>query len=328
MKTKKNNLVKNRIIFLFIVFGILFLTLGGLFSTLWKYTSYSDIAKTICFGIGIIFITTLVTERFLIRLFRDEVGEITHNIFENFSLKSQEAIGQQLNTLFELLRNSEYCGLINILPPRRDSHKEKGHLTFSNIKKSLENAKNVKILCISGREFLWPRVDGGFFDVFEKKAKSNAEYHVQVLLSDPEGHGTNIRGKKEDPQEPDYIKTDVKTSCKEQDKMQRRIVTKDSPLLVEIHFYNFIPQAWIVITDSEMFIEPYHMADTDIIKKSFPKNFTDSDVCCGGRVPIFVIKKDTSLYVAMENYFDWLWDHTDQNIFTEEFKDFFNVKNY
>jgi len=262
------------------------------------------------------------------REFRDQVGKITEEHFDRFSRKAQEAIGQQLNALFELLRNAEYCGLINILPPRRDSYEGRGASTLSYVKDSLATSENVKIFCISGKEFLWEH--GEFYHAFWERAHSPSEYRVKILLADPEGYPAKVRGKKEFPQRPNYIKTDTETSWNALEALKLRITDAlgrvPSTWSVEIRFYNFIPQAWFVITDEEMFLEPYHMADTNTLLQRFPQNFNDVGICCGGRVPIFVVKKDTPLYVAMENYFDWLWDHNDKNIFIKEFEDHLNVR--
>ena len=81
---------------IFLEVGILFLLLGGGFSTVWNNISYSEGVQTVCFGIGIIFLTTIITERFLIREYRDEVSKVAGELFNEFSNKPKKKDGVEI----------------------------------------------------------------------------------------------------------------------------------------------------------------------------------------------------------------------------------------
>jgi len=305
----------------FLTLGFIFLAIGTIFFMQLKGHSWYEIIYILAFEAAIIFFTATIIETLLL----SEFGNRAVETMEKLGKATQDSIAIRLNAVFELLRNAEYNGIINILPARRDASKdqngkEQSQLSFLSISEALKKSKKVKILCISGREFLWPREKSGFYDIFLNKARNSQDFEVQILLAhDGEaGYGARIRGKREDPKEPDYILNDVERSRKETDKLN----SDARKGVIKIQYYNFFPQAWLVITDDKMFLEPYHMGSTEFLKNRWKEQFPDNDPCCGGRVPILVVQKPSPLYDAMDNYFDWLWSHNDQNIFGDNLSDF------
>jgi hypothetical protein len=286
------------------------------------------------------FYTATIIERLLLDEFTKKTTEKVEELFGKYGEEAQNTISQQLNTLFELLKKADYNGLIGILPPRRDHHidpetmSKQNESTVFGINSSLIKTKSVKIFCISGREFLCETIEGEFYAAFLKKAKDNEEYKIEIMLADPDGYGARIRGTKENSDDPECIKRDVENALRGKKKLikswqeegsKRRDNRQSKPQWsITVKFYNFVPQAWFVITDEEIFLEPYHMAGNGF-KSKFPHNFSDNDTCVGGRVPIFTFKKGSTLYEAMSDYFDWLWKHDDQNVFNQNFQEKFSV---
>jgi hypothetical protein len=323
--------MKNKIIWPFIALGSFFLVIGILFSAF--KLPYNEIISTICFASAVTFYTATIIERLLLNEFTKRATEKVDELFRKYGEDAQKAIRQHLNTTFELVRNAEYNGVIGVLPPRRDRYinpevnKNQNDFTVSRIKSSLVKTKSVKIFCISGREFLSETIEGEFYDVFLQKAKGTEQYNIQIMLADTKGYGSEIRGKRENPDDPVYIQRDVENALRGKARLEKTWKEKGSQpqWSIAIKFYNFIPQAWFVITDEEIFIESYHMAGNGF-KSKFPNNFTDNDPCVGGRVPIFIAKKGSTLYEAMSDYFDWTWQHDDQNVFNQNFQDKFYVR--
>jgi hypothetical protein len=320
---KNEKIIKKRrwVIPLFLGLGLISLILGTYFFMLLKGHSWHEIMYILLFEAAIIFFTATIIETLLL----SEFGNRAVSTIEKLGKESQQLINNKLNELFELLNNADYNGMVNILPPRRDAAIKKGGLeygeyTISEIRDALTHTNSVKILCVSGREFLWPREKAGFYDIFYKKGKQKIKYEIKLLVGSD--YGAKIRGAKERPEEPNHILDDVERSTKETNYLNKAVNKK----MIELKYYNFFPQAWLIITDNLLFIEPYNMADSVMLKNHFPEKFTDGDGCCGGRVPIFVFSKASSLYCAMNNYFDWLWAHDDERIFNANFSTFINIK--
>ena len=321
MERNKETKIHRWVIPLFLILGILFFAIGTFFIMKIKGHSWYEIGYILAFEAAVIFFTATLIETLLL----SEFGNRAVTTMKKLGQTTQTSIDNRLNEIFEKLRNAEYNGVINILPPRRDISKdtkgvEHGELTMSHIRDALCKAKKVKIFCVSGREFLWPREKSGFYDIFFQKPIEEPNYEVQILVASD--YGAKIRGKKEYPREPDYILEDVERSIKEKNNLNETVGKE----IIKVKYYNFFPQAWYIITDDIMFLETYHMGDTTILKDHWKEKFSDNDGCCGGRVPIFVLQRDSTLYDAMNNYFDWLWTHDDQEIFCNELDSYFNIK--
>ncbi|MCL5062861.1 MAG: hypothetical protein M1443_06600 [Nitrospirae bacterium] len=330
--------MEKKIICFFIVIGTLCLAIGIL-STVFKIP-YHEIVSTLCFAAAVTFYTATIIERLLLIEFTHQASNKVEELFKKYSEDAQNTIRHQLNTRFEFLKKAEYNGLTGILPPRRDryiepkTNRQQKEITDFRIKGSLLKTKNIKIFCISGREFLSQTAEGKFYDIFLQKAKDNEEYNVQIMLAAPQDYGAIIRCARENPDDPRCIQRDVENALRGKRSLTKSWqvegnIRKDDRELhprwsITIKFYNFMPHAWYVITDEEIFIEPYHLAGNGF-KSKFPHNFTDNDPCVGGRVPIFVFQKGSTLYEAMNDYFEWLWKHDDKNVFNQNFQDNFNV---
>lgn len=318
---------ENPTVVVFLTLGSVSLAAGIAFAV--SEIPQNDLYYTFAFAVAVAFFTATIIERLLLGEFTKKATGTVERLFEQFSSATQGAINERLESIFTLLRNAEYNKIVDVLPPRRDaaprsSNGEQSDITLSRIEDALKQSSHLKILCISGREFFWPRVERRtFYDILDSKPELSA----QVLLADPEGYGIKIRGQKEDREEPDYIVGDVEDSLRQIGKLRKWHQTKASWSL-EVRLYNFLPQAWFIITDEEIFLEPYHMADTAHLKKTFCESFHDRDHCCGGRVPIFVAKNESAFYEAMSHYFDWLWQHDDSAIFDGRFEREFNVRDW
>ncbi|MEE8208208.1 MAG: hypothetical protein V3T88_04530 [Nitrosomonadaceae bacterium] len=115
-----------------------------------------------------IFVTAIITERLLLSEFGDRAVATMDRLFEHYSDNAQKTINERLNTIFELLSYAEYNGITGILPPRRDHSRDsktnsrRNEFTISRIKNTLKKTERVKILCISGTEFLGQTQAGEF----------------------------------------------------------------------------------------------------------------------------------------------------------------------
>lgn len=316
----REKIIRHWVILLFLFLGVLFLAIGIVFFMRRDVKAWFEMVYIITFEVSIIFFTATIIKTLLLKEFGNRAVETMERLGE----ETQDSINNRLNATFELLRNAEYNGIINILPPYRDTSKnqkgeERGQLSSLLLRDALEKTEKVKIFSISGRSFLWHREKTGYYEIFWNKARSEKDYKVQILLASPNGYGAQIRGKRENPEDTDHISDYIKMS-------QKGIKELNSKReIIKTKYYNFIPQAGFVITDDKMFFEPYHLADHTFLKKRREEQFTDNTPWCGGRVPILVVKKGSTLYDAMDNYFDWLWEHNDPEIFNDEFREYFNV---
>lgn len=66
----------------------------------------------------------------------------------------------------------------------------------------------------------------------------------------------------------------------------------------EVKLFDFIPEAYMIMTDEYLFLEQYHMGR--------PKNLQDY-FCVGGLVPIFKFNKKSQTYSYMLNQLDTIW---------------------
>ncbi len=298
---------QHKVVMLFLILGSVCLAIGTIFFMKIKGHSGYEIIHIIAFEAAIIFFTATIIETLLLKEFGGRAVE------------AMERIGKDT---FALLRNAEYNGIIDILPPRRDVSKnqkgeEQGQLSLSYIGDALEKSKKVKIICVLGREFLWGDTAPKFYNIFSRKATE--DYEVQILLASPNEYGAQIRVKRAS-----LKNTDLLAYFKLSQRGINELNLKKK--IIKVKYYNFIPQGWLVITDDKLFLEPYHMGDIKLLKDTWKEQFTDTIPWCGGRVPILVVKKPSTLYDAMDNYFDWLWKHDDPEIFNDEFKEYFNVE--
>lgn len=325
-------------VWLFILLGTLSLFMGTCFFVWDKgFIHYKEAIYILSFEAAIIFFTALIVERLLLKEFSKKAVETVEESFGKFSKKAQDAIDCQIDSLFELLRNARYNGIVDILPPRRDSNmnpstnRQYGERTFSRINDSLKDTEHVKIFCISGRGFLGTRLEvvRSFWGVFLQKVTENAQYKIRILLADPKGYGAEVRGQRENPKRPAYIGEDIRDALIGEKELKEAWVERQDnkeslpKWSITIRFYNFIPQTWAVITDKEIFIEPYQLGKN--FKSKFPNNFKDFVPCSAGRLPIFVARRGSTLYEAFDDYFDWLWEHNDPGVFNKKFAGYFNV---
>ena len=63
--------------------------------------------------------------------------------------------------------------------------------------------------------------------------------------------------------------------------------------------YDFVPQAWFLLTEREVFVEVYHFG----LGLREPKN---PDSCVGGRVPMLHAMAGSGLWQALNEYFNFL----------------------
>ena len=143
---------------------------------------------------------------------------------------------------------------------------------------------------------------------------------INMLLQNPRGSWAEIRGSRENPDMPAEINDQITRSSRFAG--HKTPPQSSAEWLFQVKYYDFNPQYWAVITDDKLFLEPYHMASTQTIKSRYERLFPDEDNCCGGRVPVLVFEKNSSMYLAIRDYFDWMFEHADPlfDQFGEDFR--------
>lgn len=117
------------------------------------------------------------------------------------------------------------------------------------------------------------------------------------------------------------IQEDVNTSLEGISKLNRIFGMEDNVKkpFIDYRLYSVFPQSGFILTDTCVFIEPYHFAPTKDFCKTLKENdlhATDlKNICTGGRVPVFKFHYKSNMYIAMKKHFDTMWkyvEHADQ----------------
>lgn len=153
-----------------------------------------------------------------------------------------------------------------------------------------------------------------FFDEIKKALKNGATF--QVIMLDPTSEAAYSRAKVENRITDDegYLVSNLYRNIKKNVKW-----LKDPPVeeeikrrmkgQVEIRFSNLVPTAYMIKTDSYIFIEQYHMGDLAVLRLD-----TEPDVfCIGGFVPLFMAKNDSNFALLMKSHFSHIWQKMEKN---------------
>lgn len=273
----------------------------------WEEGLYATLYDVLV-AIGIVFAAAVIVEYTLLseavaamRREADKTRESTINevkrVTSALASGTIDSITHDFERQFDIVRDANSQGVLAILPPRRDP--EYGKDTERKIRDAVEKTAQLRVMGVSLLDFLDP--GSSCYAVLAGRAKDSVrqpQYDVKILQANRDGDAAEIRGLREDPKNPDAIRADIDRAAEGINRLANTLANPNFQL--EVKYYEFIPQAWFVITDEMMFIEQYHMGD---IRNLFP----DNDPCVGGRVHIIVLDSKSRLYKAMLDYFDWLW---------------------
>jgi hypothetical protein len=303
---------------LFPLLGLATFAAGSTFFALARDEIHGQIAYTLLYEASIIFFTALIVERLLLAEFEEHVVEVVDSKFEaavnTFTTKATQSIGEVLRDAVRLIDRAEEARLEDILPPRR--HTERKAETNARIQKSLRATGKVKLCCTSGRDFF--EINAALRSIFYEKAKpdhASEEYRIRILLCDPEGWITAVRQSVEAPNDSDWLKRDIAgfVSAIKGLRTQFAANRSESNWSLDAKYYNFLSPAWFVITDSEIFLEVYHLGDIRNLDSQ------EADDCIGGRVQILVFGSESETYCAFERFHDLLWKQDKESLGRSEF---------
>lgn len=244
--------------------------------------------------------------------------ELVRRVTATTDMQTQQVTRQvegKLRASFGLLDNATHAGLIDVLPARRDESKADdgtrwNERTRAAIRCSIGGPTSILWLCgISLLEFFLhhgPSQGEYFGELQEKAARKPLE--VKILLLDPQGQGAQLRERVE---EVGPFATRVSIARDVSDALDgirilRSIASteKNTGFSVETKLYSHVPVAYFVITDSAMFLEPYHFAPPDELR--FWKG--EANPCTGGRVPVFHFARGSHAYTALYEHFKFMWE--------------------
>lgn len=292
------------------VIGICLLGLGTALYVLLEYPLVQFFSVLVGEA-GLLFVITDLLEKQLLRELASRIiGEVRKEVGE---IESQ--VGDRLRQSFDLLDNAMHSGLVDVLPPRRDqAPTESGEAWSERTPRAMnDNLMNCRgVLRLSGISlldfFLVAGRGGEFFEVLQKKAQRD-ELEVRVLLMDPRGHGIRLRKHVElnGPASPLLqIEASIPQAVGGIDVL-RQIAERagNAHFSIEPRLYSFLPQAYFVVTDSALFIEQYHFAETENLRFWGEE---ETSPCTGGRVPILHFANPSNAYTAMLKHFDTIWN--------------------
>jgi len=269
-------------------------------------------------GVALLIIA-LVETRFL----RNSLQTTSEKIVEESSKK----LDQKLENSFELIRNCNYNGMSDILPPRQDENKI--DITRNIISKEIETAKLIYIISISGSDFFdFPkganRAGGGkYYGIILKRLEEAKEKNIElnlslrVLLINPESKAAKFRNEIEEFDiSQGNIKDDVDTSLEGIKKLVKKYDNKDTEKkFIDYRLYSEFPQIGFILTDSFVFLEPYHFAPTkEFCEALKSNNLAAAELesnCTGGRIPVFKFHNKSNMYIAMKKHFESIWEYSE-----------------
>lgn len=273
-----------------------------------KTTFFASVISTI----GVALIIIALVERVHLRKSLKEVSkEIVKDSTNNLDKKFKE--------VFEILEHSRYNGLIDILAPRFDE--EKGDNTREIIAKEVEKSKTVYVLSISGLDFFsapgggLPRAGKSFEAIMKKitdakKENKPFDLKIKALLMDPNSEAAKFRDEIESFE---GVKGSIEKDIEHAKRGIQLLNTHAGKVFIEYRLYSIFPQVGFVLTDSCIFIEPYHFAPTkefiNALEEKKLKATTMVTNCTGGRVPILQFSSNSNIYIAMQKHFESIWKY-------------------
>jgi hypothetical protein len=300
--------------------GIGLIALSVIFAVIvyFKWPSFSQIttfvASLVSSGGVALIIIALIESRHLQKSLEKTSDKIVDKSTSNFDNKLKET--------FKILEHSKYNGLIDILPPRQDEKRsdETKKVIIEEIKKS----DRIYIFSISGLEFFafpkGPRTAAGkYYSAIKERIESAKarnkplDLKIKVLLIDPKCEAAKFRNQIETF---DDAQGDIKRDIQDAIEGIEKLNTYAGTTFVKLLLYSVFPQTSFIITDSCIFIEPYHYAPTKELcnalkEKGLGASSLDSN-CTGGRVPVLQFTSQSNMYIAMQKHFDSIWQYEEK----------------
>lgn len=322
MKKIKENRLSIFGIFLIIfsiIIELLALFQNYLFANLIKFVASSQITTIISSsGVALVLIA-LIESRYLMNSLKSTSEKIVY--------ESSNKLDEKLENTFELIRNCKYNGLLDILPPRQDWNKF--DITRNTIADEITKAKYIYIFGISGSDFFdFPkgaRSGGGMYHSIilqriedAKQNNKKLDLYIKALLMNPNCEVAKFRNQIEEIEfSQGNVRDDVNTSIEGINKINKNISNEDNSNypLIDYRLYSIFPQMGFILTDTCVFVEPYHFAPTKNFCNSLKANDLPAaemeNICTGGRVPVFKFQFKSNMYVAMKMHFDSMWKYTE-----------------
>jgi len=145
----------------------------------------------------------------------------------------------------------------------------------------------VKILCVAGPD--WFRAGSNMHDfLFRFLSEADNRCQFNILLLDPDCQAAQMRAKHENGHP---TIEDIHTSSSYLSKLAARFPEK-----VFLRYYSCPPAAFVIATDSSLYMEPYPTCEVE---------FTQGPL--GGKTPIFLFHNDSEAFKRWSGHFDELW---------------------
>lgn len=308
-----NKQMGNRLLYIgigFIIFSVVFTVI-----LCYKYPDISQIATFVASlissaGVALIIIA-LVESRHLLKSLEETSNKIVDKSAHNLDNKFEET--------FKILAHSKYNGLIDILPPRLDE--KKGKNTREIIANEIKKSKSIHVFSISGLDFFGSPggglgLAGKSFDTImrridtAKEEKKPLNLEIRALLMDITCEAAKFRDQIESF---DGRKGNIQKDIEDAKKGIQILNDQADGEFIEYLLYSTFPQAGFVLTDSYIFVEPYHYAPTKELSNALKEKglmaTTLATNCTGGRIPVFQFSFNSNMYVAMQKHFDSIWEY-------------------
>lgn len=288
------------------LFGLVFLIAGALFKE-----KLHEVFFLVIIQLGIAGIIVSLAETFLLERTKEEMGKLV--------TKSSDKIKTAVEETFPIIKQAEKNGIESILYPRYEIIGRERQPTKTMIELDeylinyLENPKiDKKILRffgISCRDFSSHRGPHNhiFWDVTGGKIKLPAKLSIQVLIMDKDSASARERAAVEYGKKPEDI--NLKETIVYKDLTESYVgainlledISRNpiSNFGIEIKLFDFLPEAYTIMTDEFLFIEQYHVGR--------PKDF-EGYFCLGGLVPVIKYRNGSDMYVYMTRQFDLVWN--------------------
>jgi len=262
---------------------------------------------------ALIFLSALIIERSLLREFNDDAEERAILLAK----KVDSTINDFFRKEFDILKyGQEYS--VSIYPPRRSSSRNPNK-SYSVIAEAIKRSRTVRLFCTSGIDmFPSPNTPSVVTEELRIKAhQSDNPFTITVLSSEPASNYANVRGILENKINPNYISDEVRSSYRSL--LQIASGARNDCFKFDWYTYDFIPQAWFLLTETEGFIETYHFG----LGRRAPN---DPFSCIGGRVPIMQFYSGSGLWQALDEYYKFLIEPNSDVSMEQVRQEFFKIK--
>ncbi len=286
---------KSGIIFLFIAFITFILSF---FSFYYFQQSLHETIPAILAEATLIFLSAYIVERSLL-------------------LDVKNSITRYFKNEFDILKySSEYS--VQLLPPRRSTTKNPD-VAYRAICEAISRSQTIKLFCTSGLDIFSQNTAHAsplLKAVREKINASKNKFTINVLSAEPLGSYSQNRGFLENPKYPNYLSDDVNMMHRALHQLSQ---ISSSKVACNCYTYDFTPQAWFILTETEGFVETYHFG----LSRRDP---TDENSPIGGRVPLLHLTSGSDLWRALNEFFDFLVNENVDKELEKIRKDYFKIK--